>query len=162
MRWHSLRKWEMLWGCHARWDPSSATYPRPSPSFPFYRTVPNLMWLNIIVVQLCLKLFEVVGSCSFMLATRVAYSDSFTYVHKLVRMYPSHNTQQWGYSNFKIDTASRENRRVRRIWCNEIGFINVATSVAYSDSFTNCHECQSYLYLITIDDRHMIVQIYIK
>ena len=35
---------------------------------------------------------------------------------------------------------------------------NVATPVAYSDSFTNCHLCRSYSNLIANDERHINVR----
>ena len=38
----------------------------------------------------------------------------------------------------------------------------LATAVACSDSFINCHECQSYLNSITNDDRDNVVQIVFK
>ena len=122
-------------------------------SFPFCGTDATLIWMDYRLVRLFSNLTFHVGN-----TRRV--SDSFAYVHSLFRMYLSHDTQQWGHFNVKIDTTSQKNRYELKTRFIEIECFNIATSVAYSDSFTSCHECRSYLNSITNDDRQIIVRMF--
>ena len=56
-------------------------------------------------------------------------------------------------NTFSIFVRWRMQTRFKGIEC-----FNVATPVAYSDSFTNCHLCRSYVNSITNDERHIKVR----
>ena len=56
-------------------------------------------------------------------------------------------------NNFSIFVRWRMQTRFKGIEC-----FNVATPVAYSDSFTNCHLCRSYVNSITNDERNIKVR----
>ena len=122
-------------------------------SFPFCRTDATLIWIDY-------RLVRIFSNLSFHVGNTRRVSDSFTHVHNLFWMYLSHDTQQWAHFNVEIDTTSRKKRYELKTRFNVIEWFNVATSVAYSDSFTNCHECRSYLNSITNDDRQNIVRMF--
>ena len=149
-RWCLSKKWEMLWGCRARWDPSSATYSPPSPC-----TDPFPMWC--VSIRESFSFFRI---DHFMLATPVAFpirSHTCTTYSECISVM-THNNEDTSTSK-----STRLHERKDTDWKYDVtrsSYLMLTTPVAYSDSFTNCHECRGYLNSITNDDRQIIVRIF--
>ena len=95
-----------------------------------------------------------------MLATPVAFpirSHTCTTYSECISVM-THNNEDTSTSK-----STRLHERKDTNWKYDVtrsSYLMLTTSVAHSDSFTNCHECRSYLDSITNDDRQIIVRMF--